>query len=183
MSSSIDPWEVLARRTVYSAKPYFEVAVEEVRLPDGRVIDDYHQISSGVFTTVVAETESGQFLMLRQYRHGIRRIGLSLPGGRVEAGEDSLSGAQREFLEETGYTAETWRPLAEYYLSCTYGFGLHRFYHAQRLTKVADASSGDLEGAEIVFLERSEARATLLSGDYSSIGHALPVAMVLLREP
>ncbi len=182
MSSSIDPWEVLARRTVYSAKPYFEVAVEEVRLPDGRVVDDYHQISSGVFTTVVAETAAGQFLMLRQYRHGIRRVGLSLPGGRVEPGEDSLVGAQREFLEETGYTAGTWRPLAEYYLSCTYGFGLHHFYHALGLTKIADANSGDLEGAEAVFLEREEALSALLSGDYSSIGHALPVAMVLLGK-
>ncbi len=32
----------------------------------------------------------------------------SLPGGRVEEGEDSLSGAKRELLEETGYASEDW---------------------------------------------------------------------------
>jgi ADP-ribose pyrophosphatase len=182
MSSPNDPWEVRSRRIVYSARPYFEVAVEEVRLPDGRIIDDYHQISAGRFTSIVAETDDGRFLMMRQYRHGTRRVGLSLPGGRIESGEDPLAGAQREFLEETGYSAGNWQELAGYFMSCTYGLGMQHYYHATKLTKVAEPNSDDLESAEVVFMDRGAARSALFSGDYSSVGHAFPIAMVLLGE-
>lgn len=33
---------------------------------------------------------------------------LSLPGGRLEEGEEPLDGAKREFLEETGYVSDDW---------------------------------------------------------------------------
>ncbi len=34
---------------------------------------------------------------------------ISLPGGRADTGEDKLTAAKRELLEETGYTASDWR--------------------------------------------------------------------------
>ncbi len=177
----MDGWEVRGRRIVYSARPFLEVAVEEVRLPDGRIIDDYHQIESGTYSNIVAETENGEIMLLRQYRHGIRRVALSVPGGRVEAGELPLAAAQRELLEETGYAAAQWRQLAGYHLSCSYGFGYHHFFHAFGLTRMSAPSSDDLETSEIVFLNRSRTRAALLAGEFSSVGHALPLAMLLLQ--
>ena len=38
----------------------------------------------------------------------------SLPGGRIEEREDDLTGAQREFMEETGFESQTWTPLRTY---------------------------------------------------------------------
>lgn len=178
----MDGWEVRGRRIVYSARPFFEVVVEEVRLPDGRIIDDYHQIESGIYANIVAETEEGDILLLRQYRHGIRRVALSVPGGRVEAGELPLAAAKRELLEETGYAAGQWRELASYHLSCSYGFGYHHFFHAFGLTRISAPSSDDLETSEIVFLDRSRTQAALAAGEFSSIGHAFPLAMLLLQS-
>ncbi len=37
----------------------------------------------------------------------------SLPGGRIEHGEDPLDGAKREVLEETGYISNDWELLME----------------------------------------------------------------------
>jgi hypothetical protein len=36
------PWMILQNREVYSAPPYLRVDVQQVELPDGTVIDDYH---------------------------------------------------------------------------------------------------------------------------------------------
>lgn len=38
---------------------------------------------------------------------------LSVPGGRCDEGEDRLSCAKRELLEETGYDSDEWELLAE----------------------------------------------------------------------
>lgn len=175
-----DHWEVQKRRIVYSARPFLEVAVEQVRLPDGRIVDEYHQIEIGTYANIAAETTAGEFLLLRQYRHGIRRVALSVPGGRIEQGEPALTAAQRELLEETGYVAAHWRELAGYHTSCSYGFAYHHFFHAQGLVMSAAPNSDDLETSEIVFLDRARAQAALLAGEFSSVGHALPLAMVLL---
>ena len=53
----------------------------------------------------------------RQYRHAANQYLWELPAGKLEAGEDPLSGAQRELEEETGYRAKKWKPLVEYYAS------------------------------------------------------------------
>ena len=173
-------WDVLARRIVYSARPFLEVAIEQVRLPDGRIVDDYHQVAAGTFAGIVAETTEGEILLLRQYRHGIRRVALSLPGGRIEPGEPPLAGAQRELLEETGFVAEQWLELTGYHTSCTYGFSYSHFFHARGLTRSSAPDSDDLETSEIVLLDRARAQQAILAGELSSIGHALPLVMVLL---
>lgn len=175
-----DAWEVRSRRVVYSAPPFLEVAVEEVRLQDGRIVEDYHQVEAGTFASIVAETEAGEFLLLRQYRHGIRRVALSLPGGRIEAGELPLVAARRKLLEETGYASGEWRELANFHTSCTYGFAYHHFFHARGVARMSAPNSDDLETSEMIFLDRARARAALLKGELSSVGQALPLAMVLL---
>ncbi|MGA2047614.1 MAG: NUDIX hydrolase [Terracidiphilus sp.] len=53
----------------------------------------------------------------RQYRHAANQYLWELPAGKLDAGEDALTGAKRELAEETGYSAKKWKPLVEYYAS------------------------------------------------------------------
>jgi len=46
-------------------------------------------------------------VLVRQYRHGIGRPTLEIPGGLVDEGENPARAALRECLEETGYRART----------------------------------------------------------------------------
>jgi 8-oxo-dGTP pyrophosphatase MutT (NUDIX family) len=57
-------------------------------------------------------TGEGRLVMVRQYLHGNRRVGLECPGGLYEAGDvDHTTAALRECLEETGYGGGALRPL------------------------------------------------------------------------
>jgi ADP-ribose pyrophosphatase len=56
-------------------------------------------------------------LLERQYRHAAQDYLWELPAGRIDAGEKELHAAQRELLEETGYTAQRWRRILYFYAS------------------------------------------------------------------
>jgi ADP-ribose pyrophosphatase len=47
-------------------------------------------------------------VMERQYRYPVQQVMIEFPAGKLDAGEDRLVCAQRELLEETGYSATEW---------------------------------------------------------------------------
>src|SRR5262245_58252360 len=59
------------------------------------------------WVNVLALTTDGQVVLLRQYRPGIDRVCLEIPGGMIEPGEDPIAAGVRELAEETGYTGGT----------------------------------------------------------------------------
>lgn len=50
-------------------------------------------------------------LLVREYAAGLHRYELGLPKGKIDAGEDNLSAANRELKEEVGYGAKRLRHL------------------------------------------------------------------------
>lgn len=99
------PWKT-RRSTLLIDETYLRVQRDEVELPTGRTIDDYHLIRSPDWAGVVAVTPDDQLVLVRQYRHGHGGSSLEIPAGIVEPGEPPLAGARRELLEETGYDSQ-----------------------------------------------------------------------------
>lgn len=56
-------------------------------------------------------------VMERQYRHASGQFLWELPAGKIEPNEDPLAGAQRELAEETGYKAQKWSELVQFWPS------------------------------------------------------------------
>ena len=66
---------------------------------------------------IVALTSRGEVILERQYRHPVRKWLLEIPAGTVDSGETVLAAAKRELMEETGYSAKSWKVLGGWYPS------------------------------------------------------------------
>jgi ADP-ribose pyrophosphatase len=80
---------------------------DTVRLPDGKEATREYVIHPGA-VMVVAELPDGRLVLERQFRYPVQAVMVEFPAGKLDPGEDSLACAQRELLEETGYTARQW---------------------------------------------------------------------------
>jgi ADP-ribose pyrophosphatase len=81
----------------------FDVYQWEQELYDGRVVT-FEKLKRPDTVVVFAVTEEGKILLTRQEQPGKAPF-VSATGGRVDAGEDVLTAAKRELLEESGYEA------------------------------------------------------------------------------
>lgn len=75
---------------------------EQLRMPDGEMLDWYYQ-DTPASVLVVPVLTNGQMALVYQYRHNLKRYTLEFPAGEIAAGEDLETAARRELLEETGF--------------------------------------------------------------------------------
>ncbi|MGW6836451.1 NUDIX domain-containing protein [Streptomyces sp. NPDC054949] len=111
-----ETWETVStRRPFEGAKT--AVSSDVVRMPDGATVRRDYQVHPGS-VCVLALDEAGQVLVLRQYRHPVRRKLWELPAGLLDVpGENPLHAAQRELYEEAHVKADDWRVLVDFYSS------------------------------------------------------------------
>lgn len=86
---------------------FLEVCRDIVSLPDGKHTSREYVIHPGA-VMIVALLDDGRVVLERQYRYPVHAVMIEFPAGKLDAGEASLACAQRELLEETGYTAREW---------------------------------------------------------------------------
>ena len=84
----------------------FSVRTDKIRFKDGMEVSR-DIVSHPGAVAIIAEDESGDWLLVEQYRHSTRRMLLEIPAGTREADEPSNVTAARELREETGYSART----------------------------------------------------------------------------
>jgi ADP-ribose pyrophosphatase len=170
-------WKTIERKELLNASPWIRHWVERVALPNGSVVDDYHQIDLVDYSGVVARTMDGRFIFERMYKHGVKCVSLALPGGGINKNEVPLAAAQRELLEETGYAAQNWQSLGSFVCDGNYGCGRAHLFFASEATQIAAPQSGDIEEMEIVLLTPDEVRQCLRKGGFAILGTAAGVAM------
>ncbi len=90
----------------------FDVRRDSVREPGGIETTREFVVHNGS-VVVLPVFDDGRMLLICQYRHSVGGYLWELVAGRMEPGENPLSGAKRELLEETGYTAQTWQKILD----------------------------------------------------------------------
>lgn len=103
-------WKTLKSEYLYR-RPWLTVRRDCVQIPNGQINDEFYVLEYPDWVNVIAITEDGQFVMERQYRHGLGKTCYEIPAGVMEEGESPLEAAKRELMEETGYGDGQWREL------------------------------------------------------------------------
>jgi len=173
-------WKTLSRRTILNHSRFLVVEEHTIELPDGRVISDWPWIISPDYVIVLAVTEDGEFLCFRQTKYGVDGTSLAPVGGYLEPGEDPLTAAQRELLEETGCEAPDWINLGQYRVGGNHGAGMAYLFLARGAHRVAEINSDDLEEQELFPLTHSEIEAALAAGEFKVLAWTTAVALALL---
>lgn len=126
---------------------FLDAHLDRVRYPDGKVGEQVliHHPGASAIVPFLSDPAGNdpQVLLMRQYRYAASGRLWEIPAGRLELGEDPLTCAARELLEETGCTAAKMERLTTIWT--TPGFTDERIhlYLATGLTRGATKHEAD----------------------------------------
>jgi 8-oxo-dGDP phosphatase len=165
-------YEVRDRQERFHGK-IFSVVTDQVTMPGGRVASrDYVRHIGAV--GVLALDERGRAVLIRQYRHPLRRVIWELPAGLADVtGEDLPTGARRELAEEADLVAARLDLLVDVHTSPGYSDELIRIFLARELTEVRPDRRHERRDEEaeleVVRVDLDEAVSMVLAGEVTNV--------------
>lgn len=177
----MDHWKTRSVETVFEAAPYVKVTKEQVELPDGRLISDFFQLQLRSFALVVPVLEEGGVVLLRQYKHGPRKVSVTFPAGFVDPGEAAEDAAARELLEETGLQAAELVPMGSFVDNANQKGCEGHYFLALGCRRVAEPNAGDLEEMQEEVWSAEELDAGMCNGAFAVTHHVAAWGMARMR--
>ena len=98
-------------KTIYQGK-VFSLVAENVTL-DNEVTTDIEYIQHPGATAIIPMLDRAHVILIKQYRHSLKKEIWEIPAGTLDPQESVAACAQRELIEETGFSAERWHSLGE----------------------------------------------------------------------
>ena len=85
----------------------FSVRIDRAVSPETGYENDFTVLETVDWVNVVALTAAGDFVLVKQFRHGTGEFTIEIPGGAIDPGDGGPeAAAARELEEETGYIAD-----------------------------------------------------------------------------
>jgi ADP-ribose pyrophosphatase len=167
-------------RTIYKGR-VFTVQVESITLPKGHRLDA-EIIRHPGSVVIIPVTDSGEIILVKQYRHAIGRWAWELPAGSLKPGEDIEAAARRECQEEIGLVATGMRKLGAFFPTPGYCDEEMNFYEATGLRSPRDdeeAHADEDEDIEAQPFSRPRIAEMIASGEIVDLKTV--AGMLLLR--
>ncbi len=157
------------------------VRLDQVVMPGGGVVRREIVEHPGA-VAILPLHDDATVVMINQYRHAVGRRLRELPAGLLDtAGEDPVSTARRELVEEVGCTAQDWSVLVDVVSSPGFSDEAVRVFLARGLTEIGRPAGGDDEEADlsVVRVPLADAVRQVLAGE---IVNASTVAGLLAAQ-
>ena len=87
MSTDDRKWEIIESEYLIR-RPWLTARRDRVKLPTGVEIPEYYILEYPDWVNVIAITKEGKFVLVRQYRHGIKETRYEICAGVCETGEN-----------------------------------------------------------------------------------------------
>ncbi|MGN0002756.1 MAG: NUDIX hydrolase [Sphingobacterium composti] len=162
-------WKLLESKYIIQ-RPWATLRVDKLELPNGNIKDEYYVLEYPTWVNMVAITEDGNVLFVKQYRHGADQIMIELPAGVVEDDEEPEVAARRELLEETGYAFDSIEYICELFANPATSGNLTYTYLLTGGKKVQEQELDSSEDIEVVEMSIEESKQFLFE---NKVGQAL----------
>lgn len=123
--------KTISTKEIFDGK-VVKLRVDTVELPDGSMqTREVIRHPGGV--GIIAIDNENNVLMVKQFRPGAKNVILEIPAGKLEYGENPEECGKRELSEETGFVANEFFHLAEFYVTPAYCEEIINIYFARDL--------------------------------------------------
>ena len=167
----------MAVRTVWSGK---YLRIEEEDHPHG--VWEYARRQRNISAAVILPvTDADEVVLVEQYRVPLHCSCIELPAGLVGddiEGEDVQASAQRELVEETGYSARDWTYVGEFASSPGMVGETFHFFIARGLEKIGSGGGVEGEGIRVHIVPRRQISAFMAAA--RARGCAMDVRLLML---
>ncbi len=146
---SIKKWKILEIEDLSPSK-WLSVFRHTVKLPNGKVIDDFYVYQSSDAVMVLPITKDKNVVFVRQYKHGSGEITIELPAGMIEPNVSPTEQARNELQEETGYVVDKLIDLGKVGRATTKEKFKHYYYLATGLENPGSTNFDEHEQIETI---------------------------------
>lgn len=156
-------------------RPWLTARRDTVKLPNGVINDEYYVLEYPTWVNIIAITKDGEYVFIRQYRHGIDETNFEIVAGVCEEGEEPVVSAQRELLEETGYAGGEWKEIMTISANTSTMNNLSHCFLATGVEKVSEQHLDKTEDIEVHLLSEADVMNLLKNGEIRQALMAAPL--------
>jgi len=152
---SLKPWKILGSKYLYKTNSV-ALRIDQCEVNNGTIFEPY-VLECGTWVNVIALTKKKEVILEKQYRHGVGQVMLEIPAGVMDNEDESpLQAAQRELLEETGYTSEQFIEVGKVYPNPATHNNLTYSFLALDVEKVGQQHLDETEEIEVSLIPLDE---------------------------
>ncbi len=151
MTKTIHKWKQIA------------LVEKDVELPTGQTIR-HTTIQHPGAAVILPITDSGEIVLVNQFRPSLDKWLLELPAGTREGNETPLTCAQRELEEETGFSAKTFISLGQVTPLAGFCDEIQYLFVAKQLAKTNRYECDEDEVIEVVTLSLKTLEEKIIDG-------------------
>ena len=150
-----NPWKKLSTKEIYK-NPWIRVREDSIITPNGKN-GIYGVVEAKIATGIIPIFNDLSTILVGQYRYATDQYSWEIVEGGADHGEDPMTAAKRELIEEGGYRASIVEPLGgEIHLSNSHSSEKGFLYIAKELTP-CDQQPDDTEVLKVKRISIKEA--------------------------